>query len=181
MHRYFDKSLCQQIFGYMSVESMFRISQFWKYTLWEGIKMGICRWDENVPWNRHRSMLAACKHSLLSWQRQSCLSVRSHSCSQQPGSLASPPLLPQELEARADDAFLTPAFSAKQWGAPPVKPFLTLCLEWWVWIFPLPCPSLSVNYRMELNQKIWYSLAISTKGFQSSVKPEMQEPQQLEK
>lgn len=46
--------------------------------------------------------------------------------------------------------------------------------------FPLPCALLSVNYEMELNQKIWYSLVISTKGFQSSVKAEMQEPQQLQ-
>lgn len=46
--------------------------------------------------------------------------------------------------------------------------------------FPLPCTLLSVNYEMELNQKIWYSLVISTKGFQSSVKAEMQEPQQLQ-
>lgn len=60
-----------------------------------------------------------------------------------------------------------------------VKPFLTLpgwSGEFEIFFFPLPCSSLSLNYRMELNQKIWYSLAISTKGFQSSVKAELQEP-----
>lgn len=90
------------------------------------------------------------------------------------------PLLTQELEESTDDACLTLHLVPSS-DVLPVKPFLTLCLQWWAWIFPLPCPSLSVNYGMELNQKIWYSLAISTKGFQSSVKTEMQEPQQLEK
>lgn len=90
------------------------------------------------------------------------------------------PLLTQELEESTDDACLTLHLVPSS-DVLPMKPFLTLCLQWWAWIFPLPCPSLSVNYEMELNQKIWYSLAISTKGFQSSVKTEMQEPQQLEK
>lgn len=90
------------------------------------------------------------------------------------------PLLTQELEESTDDACLTLHLVPSS-DVLPMKPFLTLCLQWWAWIFPLPCPSLSVNYGMELNQKIWYSLAISTKGFQSSVKTEMQEPQQLEK
>lgn len=62
-----------------------------------------------------------------------------------------------------------------------LEPFLTLCFKRRAWIFPLPCPSLSVNYRIELNQKIWYSLVISTKGCQSSVKTEMQKAQQPQK